>query len=378
MPVYKSKKKTRDGRSWYFATCFKTVNGESNRHYSEYYLTKKEAIEQEALFILKNDKETKRIQFNLLKEEYLEKLKQDSKESTYYGHKSVINAQITPYFKDVNIFTISNKTIKNWHDTLDKKGYSLRYKNKCHMIIQNILDVAIKYHGLQINPAKNVGCFKISGEEKEKIITVEKKLRYITVDQFNQFISVIADEMWKTFFILLFYTGMRKGEVQALNWNDINFTEKRINVVKTLTVKTQEKYKITSTKNLQARKIDMNKILFNTLYNYHQSKLKFENFSNDWFVFGDTRFLPQTTIDNYKNKFFKLSGLEKEEITIHEFRHSHVSLIINEAIKKNIDMDALFIMLSNRMGHTIAVMQKTYMHLFPTIQDKIVDLIDDL
>lgn len=35
-------------------------------------------------------------------------------------------------------------------------------------------------------------------------------------------------------------------------------------------------------------------------------------------------------------------------------------------------------MLSDRMGHTVDVMQRTYMHLFPTIQDEIVDLLDNL
>lgn len=51
---------------------------------------------------------------------------------------------------------------------------------------------------------------------------------------------------------------MRKGEIQALTWNDINFDKKVIYVTKNLTVKTKKaKWKITSTKNLKNRKIDM-------------------------------------------------------------------------------------------------------------------------
>ena len=69
-----------------------------------------------------------------------------------------------------------------------------------------------------------------------------------------------------------------------------------------------------------------------------------------------------------------------KQIRIHDFRHSHVSLLINEYIKSGqTDTAKFFLMLSDdRMGHTIDVMQKTYMHLFPTVQNEIVNLLDNL
>ena len=121
----------------------------------------------------------------------------------------------------------------------------------------------------------------------------------------------------------------------------------------------------------------MNKTLKQELLNYKNEVMQYTDFSNKWFVFGNTQYLPPTTIDNYKHKYFKISGVH--EITMHEFRHSHVSLLINEYVKSNqTDTAKFFLMLSNRMGHTIEVMQNTYMHLFPTIQDEIVDLLDNL
>ena len=94
-------------------------------------------------------------------------------------------------------------------------------------------------------------------------------------------------------------------------------------------------------------------------------------------MFNGTTYLPLTTIDRYKHKYFKESGVK--EITIHEFRHSHISLLINEYIKSGqTDTTKFFLMMSNRMGHSIQVMQKTYMHLFPSVQDEIVDLLDNL
>lgn len=126
----------------------------------------------------------------------------------------------------------------------------------------------------------------------------------------------------------------------------------------------------------------MSKILKEQLLLYKNEICKYSDFNNKWFVFGGPGFLPQTTIDRHKDKYFKLADINT--ITIHEFRHSHVSLLINEYIKtskeKNMKIDTaeFFLMMSDRMGHTIEVMQNTYMHLFPTIQDEIVDLLDNL
>lgn len=56
-----------------------------------------------------------------------------------------------------------------------------------------------------------------------------------------------------------------------------------------------------------------------------------------------------------------------------------MSLLINEYVKSGqTDTTKFFLMLSNRMEHSIKVMQETYIHLFPTIQNEIVDLLDNL
>lgn len=134
---------------------------------------------------------------------------------------------------------------------------------------------------------------------------------------------------------------------------------------------------ITSTKTYMNRKIKMSKTLREQLLLYKEYCMQYSDFKESWFVFGCSRFMPQTTIDNRKHKYFKLSGVK--EITIHEFRHSHVSLLINEYIKSGqTDATKFFLMMANRMGHSLKVMQETYMHLFPTVQNEIVDMLDNL
>lgn len=373
MAIYKSKTSTKDGRQWYFMTYKKDFDGINKKYKSKKYMTKTEAKEEERLFLMKRDNPLTK-PFTLVANDYFKEMYSIRKESTVYSYENNYKKNIESYFKNFNITDINVSIINNWKLEMHKKGFKLSYLNKLYDILKSIFDFAMRNYGLSINPIVISGRFQCKNDE---VITDEEKIRYITYEQFNQLISFVDDIVWKTFFIFLYYTGMRKGEIQALNWNDIDFKNREIIVNKTLSVKTKDSYKITSTKNYINRKIKMNKTLYEQLILYKNEIMKYSDFNNNWFVFGCGRFMPQTTIDRKKHYYFQLSGVK--EITIHEFRHSHVSLLINEYIKSGqTDTTKFFLMMSNRMGHSIGVMQKTYMHLFPTIQNEIVDILNNL
>lgn len=379
MAVYKDENKTKDGRSWYFKTYKKDFNGTNKAYKSKKYLRKTDAEEAERIFLMKRDNPLHK-KFALVAKDYFDNLYLSKKEATAYSYESYYNNHIKDFFKYFYIEDISIVNLKSWKEYMIKKNLKIRTLNKAYTTLNNIFKYSMQNFGLTVNYVSILGPFQ---DKKEEVIEDEKKLRYITYQQFNNFISIIDNTFWETFFIFLYYTGMRKGEVQALTWKDIDFNKNIIIINKTLSVKTKKLYKITSTKNNLNRTIKMNNILKEKLIIYKNEMIKYSDYNKNWFVFGGPRFLPQTTIDRKKNYYFKLIGVNNP-ITIHEFRHSHVSLLINEYVKvskeKNMKVDTakFFLMMSNRMGHTVDVMQKTYMHLFPTIQDEIVDLLDNL
>ena len=376
MAVYNEKDKnkwTKDGRHWYFTCYYTNIQRNKKQYKSKMFLTKQEAEQEELLFLTKRDNPTL-VKFDVVSLDYFKYMYSSRKESTIYSYEYAFKKNIEPYFSGFYINNINIQLINHWKAEVIKKGYKLAYLNKLYVILKEIFDYAIRNYNLESNVVSLSGRFERVNDE---VVSDEDKLRYITHDDFNKFISCIEDITWKTFFIFLYYTGMRKGEIQALTWNDINFNSNEIIVNKTLSVKTRESYKITSTKNYINRKIKISKTLREQLVLYKDYCKQYSDFKESWFVFGCSRFMPQTTIDNKKHHYFQLSGVK--EITIHEFRHSHVSLLINEYVKSGqTDTTKFFLMLSNRMGHSIKVMQETYMHLFPTIQNEIVDLLDNL
>lgn len=376
MAVYNEKDKskwTKDGRHWYYRKSYRDFNGKLRYYRSKMFSSKQEAEQEELLFVTKRDNPTL-VKFSVVALDYFKHMYLSRKESTVYSYENAFKKNIESYFESFYINDINIQHINFWKLEMANNGFKLSYMNKLYNILKGIFDFAIRNYGLERNVVDLVGRFE---RVRTEVVSDKEKLRYITLNDFNTFIDCIEDMTWKTFFVFLFYTGMRKGEVQALNWTDIDFDNNEIIVNKTLTVKTKEAYKITSTKNYINRKIKMSKTLRNQLIEYKKYCMQYTDFKETWFVFGDTRFLPQTTIDNKKHHYFNISGVT--EITIHEFRHSHVSLLINEYIKSGqTDTTKFFLMLSNRMGHSIKVMQETYMHLFPTIQNEIVDLLDNL
>ena len=166
----------------------------------------------------------------------------------------------------------------------------------------------------------------------------------------------------------------------ALTWKDINFDTKKISVNKTISFNTKTgKYKITATKNCLNREITMSKKLREELLKYKEFVKQYGDFSEDWFVFGNGEVVSDYQVQKHRKIYFKLADMEKEMITIHEFRHSHVSVCINEYLKSGeTDSTKFFLMMSQRMGHSLRVMQEVYMHLFPSVQNEIVDLLDNL
>ena len=98
MAVYKSKTPTKDGRQWFFKVYKKDFNGNNKAHKSKKYFTKKEALEEETLFIMKRDNPLKK-KFVLVADYYFKELNKIRKGSTVYSYENAYNKNIKQYFE---------------------------------------------------------------------------------------------------------------------------------------------------------------------------------------------------------------------------------------------------------------------------------------
>lgn len=376
MSVFKDKEKTKDGRQWRFKVYYHNEDGKLKPYTSKRYLLKKEAEAAERVFKLNRDVPVKK-KFDVVADDYFKDAYIRLKESTVNTYYSQYKNNILPYFKNKFIDEINVTDIENWKNKLIERKIKTSTCNEYYVVFKEIFTYANRKFELNYNPVSLSGRFKRRNDE---VIKTEEKLRYITYDEYCKLIDVIHDDLYHCLFLTFYFAGMREGEMQALTWNDIDFNRKVIIVNKTLSTNTKEgRYKITNTKNCLNREISLSRTLYDELKRYKEVVMRYDDFRSDWFVFGNGDFLSTYNMNKYRKLYFKEAGLEKRLITIHEFRHSHVSLCINEYIKSGqSDSTKFFLMMSQRMGHSLRVMQETYMHLFPSVQDNIVSLLDNL
>lgn len=374
MSVFKDKCKTKDGRQWRFKVYYHNSDGKLVPYVSKRYESSKVAKAEERVFILNRDIPVKK-NFDVVANDYFNDAKTRIRESTWLTYKSQYKNNIKPYFENKYIDEIQVIDIENWKNTFSK-NMKISSLNQYYVVFKEIFKFANRKYELNYNPVELAGRFKRKNDEVR--VSSKQKIRYITYEEFTKFISVIDDDLWHTFFTTLYLTGMRKGEILAIRWLDVDFERKVIIVNKSISFNVSRgRYKITPTKTSVNREITMSNTLIEELKAYKDKMMQYGDFKEEWFVFGNGDVLKQDSMPTAKHKYFELSGVR--EITIHEFRHSHVSLCINEYLKSGQnDSTKFFLMMSQRMGHGLRVMMEVYNHLFPTTQDKIVDLLNNL
>ncbi len=370
MPVYNEpdrKKWTKDKRHWFFRCSYEDINGNKKRYKSKMYASQDEAKDAESEFLIKvrNHDKHEDILFKIVIDEYLYYKKRSIKSSTYYGIETYINKHIRPTFDNKKISQIKKSTINLWLEYLEEQKYSVKYNNKIIGLCRELLNYTKDNYILDQKVITSLQSNKDENPSKE-----EKLTNFWDYKEWQKFIKNVDDEYYYLIFNFLYFTGCRIGEVMALNWNDIDFENKTININKTLNAKVgNNSYIITSPKTKNSiRKIDISDNLLTLLKTHYENEKKIFGFNQDMFIFGNITHLALTTLRTHLDNYIKKANVKR--ITPHGFRHSHVSLLIH--------LDCNFRDVAERIGDTIQMVQNTYYHMYPEEKSKVVKLLNTL
>lgn len=380
MPVYKTKtEKTKDNKIWYFKCNYRDIEGNIKQKKSKKFSTKEEATKEEAKFLLsigENNTKGKVTIYDVYNTYFFIDNNNINKESSLYTKEHRVRKYIIPFF-----FNTKNKTyelidnididkIKKWKLWLNKQELSLTTKKSIYNTFSSLFTYSVEKLNLKYNPLKLVGNFK----ERNDKVNNEEKIKYMTKEEYNTFINIIDNEEDKIIFHFLYEIGCRKGEMQALNWNDINFEKSIVRINKTLSTKNiSGSIKITNTKNKKIRYIDISTKLKQELEIYYNKIKKVDGFTNNWYIFGGIKYLSSTTLDRKRRRYYSLlkeNNIIVNEITIHQFRHSSASYMISNNIPIEI--------IAYRLGDSPETIRKVYAHLFPDTQNEVKGLFERL
>ena len=231
------------------------------------------------------------------------------------------------------------------------KDFKETYLKTLHNQLSAVFNYAVKYCGLPSNPARECGAMGSKNADT---------MQFWTVEEFNTFDAAVSDKFPShVMFNLLFWTGMRSGEVLALTLKDIDLTNRKIHIDKSYTRLNKQDIITKKKKKKSIRTIEIPPFLADLLKSYSSSVYGLKKSDR---IFPYTKYF----LNHEMKRGCKLSGVKK--IRIHDLRHSHASLLIH--------MDVPVLLISERLGHkNIETTLQTYAHLYPSrLNDTMLEL----
>lgn len=373
MPITKTGK-SKDGLTQYRVRVnYTTINGEYKQiERTAYGKAEAQALERSLLQEYADSGESpERMTVRELYEEYIESISHDIRETTLDKKKRDLEIIILPDLWNLRLDRLNTQVLQKWKNSVAKKDLSTRTKRNYFSQFNAMLNYAKKRTYIHTNPLSLIGQFKDVYFTSE-----QEKLHYYTPEEFLTFLDVartFAEENdtlldWGSyvFFAIAGYAGMRRGEINALRWSDIDGNV--IHVRRSIAQKLKGEDRETPPKNKSSvRDLIMPIPLEMILDEHKQRQQQNKAWSPEFRVCGGEKCLRDSSVDNRNIKYAKFAGLP--HIRVHDYRHTHASFLVNEGI--NIQE------IARRLGHSnVQETWNTYSHLYPREEERAISFLN--
>ena len=312
------------------------------------FATKREAEEWLRNFLI-----TQKADFDMKFEDfwkmYCADMETRLREHTMRTKKYIVELKILPYFGDKRVNDITAADIRQWQNELIKMGYSPTYLKTINNQLSAIFNYAVRYYDLKSNP-----CVKAGSMGKSKA----EEMDFWTGEEFRKFIDSVMNK--RLSYMTFYWTGMRMGELLALNSKDIDLEKRTISITKSYQ-RLGKKDVITPPKTPKSKRvITIPELLAADIKDYMDSLYDLQE--NDR-LFPITKYY----LEHEMQRGIKESGVKR--IRVHDLRHSHASMLIELGFSP--------LEIANRLGHEkVETTLNTYAHLYPNKQTKLAERLD--
>lgn len=291
--------------------------------------------------------------------------------NTQKAHLTIINNRITPILGNYKLKQLTPGVLQKFLNSL-KSTYSKNYVRNIYGILSGSLKYAV--HPMQLlkeNPMQYVSMPKY-----EPTITTKDDLKIISKDDYKTILERYP--FGSTFYIpcvIAWNTGLRAGEVCALQWGDINLDKSSLTVSKTLINDNGAWVRGTTKTNASMRTIAIGSTLLNDLaqWKLHQKELQLMYGtgyikSNYVCTREDGALVTTDTLKVLSRVVNHSLGID---FNFHSFRHTHATMLIEAGVP----MKAI----QERLGHArMATTADTYSHVTKNIEQSAIDKFEKL
>lgn len=286
------------------------------------------------------------------------------KPTVFDVESTIINRRIIPVLGRQKIQQIKPLTITRFYNELAAE-YSPDYVRHIHAILRKALRQALKWDMLAINPMDKVDSPKLK----------KKEMKVWTLEECLHFLNVAVGHVHYIVYSLAIHTGMRKGEILGLRWQDIDLEGKTISVRQTVTwtpsvgiifqdTKTDSSQRRIAISNMlvqdlrqRKKQVAEQKLSAGGGYVHHDLVCSYEN--------GEP-IKPRRITETFE---YLTKKADLQKIRFHDLRHSHASMLLNNDVNPKIGAE--------RLGHSsVQIFLDRYAHLLPNMQRDAIDLIE--
>lgn len=309
----------------------------------------------------------KKITFGEFANKWLQKHRNEIKPTSLYIYEYAVN-KLNNIFNNTILKNITKIQYQKFLDALFEENYSYKSLQLVHVVSRLIFKYACECDIIKNNPMiyAKIPKHKISVEDLETTSDIPK---YLEKDELNIFLEYIrnSNELDYTIFMTLAYTGMRRGELTALKWSDIDFKDQTISINKTIffrnsntrnyslqTPKTKTSKRIISVTNNVTKALSKHRLTQKQIQLSHRQDWHDKNFVFTSPTFFGYPIYPLRIWKAMKKYLFQANL--NTVLTPHSLHHTHTSLLAEAGVSLEAIMD--------RLGHSNDVITRTiYLHI---------------
>jgi integrase len=280
-------------------------------------------------------------------------------------YESITRVHLIPRLGNIPLVQLTSEQLQKHYTLKVNEGLSPRSIRYHHVVLHKALETAIKWGLL----ARNVS----DGVDVPRARQTEMR----TWDEYEvtRFLETARDSRYYWLFHTALFTGMRRSELLALQWRDIDFQQ--ISVNRSLHQLRDGSYVFTQPKSVKSRRaIALSPSSVLTLSEHKEDQKRMRAMlglplRDDDLVFAahDGKPLRPNTVSRAWTALAAHAGLKV--IRLHDARHTHASLMLKQGVHPKI--------VQERLGHSsIQVTLDTYSHVAPGLQEAAAESFDRL
>lgn len=296
--------------------------------------------------------------------QWLEKRKPAVRVRTYERYEGFIRLQVIPHIGHIQLQKLTPMHLQSLYSKILEEGKKAATVNTLHWMIHRALSDAVTWGLIAKNPCKTV----------EPPRRARYEFRALTMEEAQRLLTAARGHGMEALFVLALTTGMRRGELLALKWHDIE--QGTLHVRRAFTRAKGQRYLESEPKtNKSRRSILLAPPTIEILKQHHLRQLEAKRQAGEDWRGSNLVFCTALGTPLNPNKVLERFGTllkraELPHIRFHDLRHSTASIMLKMDVHPKVVQELL--------GHSrIAETMDIYSHVWPTIQGEAMNKLND-